>query len=159
MISAGSAVSDSSTAPSTDCSASRFCGGATGPSNVRPPPLAKLWPLVRSGALMGRPSLGRCPVAAGPSEGRSLLIPRTCRGVGAESLLLLGDDRLHRGDDAVRHLDVDHSRAHGADRLVEADVAAIDVDPARLLDRVDDVLRGDRAGQAAVLPPPGGGWP
>ena len=28
MISAGSAVSDSSTAPSTDCSASRFCGGA-----------------------------------------------------------------------------------------------------------------------------------
>src|SRR4051794_10681263 len=31
MISAGSAVSDSRTAPRTDCSASRFCGGVTGP--------------------------------------------------------------------------------------------------------------------------------
>ena len=51
MMSAGSAVSDSRTAPSTDCSASRFCGGATGPSGIRG---AGLWPLplvcVRSGA-------------------------------------------------------------------------------------------------------------
>ncbi len=30
MISAGSVVSDSSTAPRTDCSASRFWGGASG---------------------------------------------------------------------------------------------------------------------------------
>jgi hypothetical protein len=54
MINAGSAVSDSSTAPRTDCSASRFCGGVIGPSSARE------WPLlyVRSGALMGRPSLG-----------------------------------------------------------------------------------------------------
>ena len=52
MMSAGSAVSDSSTAPSTDCSASRFCGGATGPSGMRG---AGLWPLVvRSGMLTGR---------------------------------------------------------------------------------------------------------
>ena len=42
MISAGSAVSDSRTAPSTDCSASRFCGGASGPSGSAAPPLP--WP-------------------------------------------------------------------------------------------------------------------
>ena len=42
MISAGSAVSDSSTAPSTDCSASRFWGGVTAPSCPREWPLAGL---------------------------------------------------------------------------------------------------------------------
>ena len=57
MIRAGSAVSDSRTAPRTDCSASRFCGGAIGPP-LKPEP----WPFVRSGALIGRPSLG------GPSD-------------------------------------------------------------------------------------------
>ena len=36
MMSAGSAVSDSSTAPSTDCSASRFWGGAVGPLKAPP---------------------------------------------------------------------------------------------------------------------------
>ena len=55
MISAGSAVSDSSTAPSTDCSASRFCGGVTGPSKPRE------WPL--AGLCRGRSS--------GPTESRS----------------------------------------------------------------------------------------
>ena len=59
MISAGSAVSDSSTAPSTDCSASRFCGGVTGPSKPREWPLAGL----RSVALIG------------PTESRSRLRP------------------------------------------------------------------------------------
>ena len=50
MISAGSAVSDSRTAPRTDCAASRFCGGAIGPSGMR----GRAWPLVvRSGALIG----------------------------------------------------------------------------------------------------------
>src|SRR3954470_6480361 len=38
MISAGSVESDSSTAPSTDCSASRFCGGASGAA-LKPLPL------------------------------------------------------------------------------------------------------------------------
>src|SRR6185437_9293492 len=51
MISAGSAVSDSRTAPSTDCSASRFCGGATGPRPF-------VYPLVSACALIGRSSLG-----------------------------------------------------------------------------------------------------
>src|SRR6185295_12562562 len=51
MISAVSAVSDSRTAPSTDCSASRFCGGATGPRPF-------VYPLVSACALIGRSSLG-----------------------------------------------------------------------------------------------------
>src|SRR3954471_19068293 len=38
MISAGSVESDSNTAPSTDCSASRFCGGASGAA-LKPLPL------------------------------------------------------------------------------------------------------------------------
>ncbi len=56
MISAGSAVSESSTAPSTDCSASRFWGGAIGA-----PPKGLLFPLVWVGAVIGRSSLGRLP--------------------------------------------------------------------------------------------------
>ena len=56
MMSAGSAVSDSSTAPRTDCSASRFCGGAIGPSGRRGTALPLEW--VRSGMLTGQPSLG-----------------------------------------------------------------------------------------------------
>ena len=69
MISAGSAVSDSRTAPSTDCSASRFCGGATGPSGMRgtgewPLPLA--W--VRSGSAH----------AAGGVDPRSARSANTC---------------------------------------------------------------------------------
>ena len=50
MISAGSAVSDSRTAPSTDCSASRFCGGVIGPSAARG---GRGRCVVRSGALIG----------------------------------------------------------------------------------------------------------
>src|SRR4051794_20777091 len=102
MISAGSAVSDSSTAPSTDCSASRFWGGAIGPPRAGDP-----CPLVRSGALIGRPSLGRRPVALALSDGAFLLRPKICREVVAESgrsparaLLLLDDHRLDGRDDA-----------------------------------------------------------
>src|SRR5918998_6361739 len=74
MISAGSAVSDSSTAPRTDCSASRFCGGVVGPSN------GPEWPLVliRSGALTGRPSLG-------PGPARIRDSPAPCDEVLSES--------------------------------------------------------------------------
>src|SRR4051794_22803031 len=69
----------------------------------------------------------------------------------ASGLLLLADDGLHRRGDAVGDLDLDDAGADRLDRLLEADVAAIDVDAARLLDRVDDVLRGDGAEEAAVL--------
>src|SRR4051794_41686204 len=59
MISAGSAVSDNRTAPRTDCSASRFWGGVSGPSGMRGAP--PFWPLpwLRSKVVTGRPSLGR----------------------------------------------------------------------------------------------------
>src|SRR5919198_65098 len=153
MISAGSAVSESSTAPSTDCSASRFCGGAIGP--------LKPWdvcPLVRSGALIGRSSLGRRPVALAVPDGPFLLRPQICREVVAESgrspcraLLLLDDHRLDGRGDAGRDLDLDHPRADGLDRLAEADVVAVDRDAAGLLDRVRDVLRGHGAEEAALL--------
>ena len=52
---------------------------------------------------------------------------------------------------AVADLDRDHAGADRLDRLLEVDLAAVDVDAAGLLDRVDDVLRGDRAEQAAVV--------
>src|SRR3954454_7952113 len=160
MIRAGSAVSDSSTAPRTDCSASRFCGGATGPST---PPRARpstgeLWPLVRSGALMGRSSLGRRPVAQAGPAGPFLLRPENCREVVAkagrspsDALLLLDDHRLDGRDDAVGDLDLDHARANRLDRLAQTDVVAVDRQAAGLLDRVGDVLGRDGAEQAPVL--------
>ena len=174
MISAGSAVSDSRTAPSTDCSASRFCGGATGPSGmrgtaVRPLPLV----CVRSGVLIGAadPRIGRLrtyvPMAmiiaatSGRFGGRSAWAVRNSDGRSRRPPAT----RARRGCayfcsttmvltvavTPVVDLDDDHAGADGLDRLVEVDVAAVDRDAARLLDRVDDVLRGDRAEQAAVV--------
>src|SRR4051812_38257079 len=66
-------------------------------------------------------------------------------------LVLLDDHGLDGRDDAVLDLDLDHARPDGADRLLEVDLAAVDRDAAGLLDRVDDVLRRDRAEQAAVV--------
>src|SRR5687768_4467898 len=161
MISAGSAVSDSSTAPRTDCSASRFWGGATGPSGMRG---GGAWPLlVRSGVLTGEPSLGS-------GSDRTHVLPATCgnrsaRGArtrtaasrggrpaqsssrAAVRLLLLDHHGLDGGDDAVLDLDLDHAGADRLDRLLEPDVALVDRDAARLLDGVDDVLRRHRAEQ------------
>src|SRR3954470_4937806 len=152
MISAGSAVSDSRTAPSTDCSASRFCGGATGPSPF-------VYPLVSAGALIGRSSLGRRPdrtyvlrAWCGVNEEApgNPALRRVVRRTGGR-LLLLDDHRLDGRGDAVLDLDVDHAGADRADRLLEVDLAAVDRDPAGLLDRVGDVLRGDGREQAAVV--------
>src|SRR4051794_26718809 len=153
MISAGSAVSESRTAPSTDCSASRFWGGAIGPLRVGEP-----CPLVRSGALIGRASLGRRPVAPVGSSSPFLHPAEICREVGAKwkrspfgPLLLLDDHRLDGRDDARRDLDLDHARPDRLDRLAETDVVAVDRDAPGLLDGVRDVLRRDRAEQPAVL--------
>src|SRR3954447_22491001 len=160
MIRAGSAVSESRTAPRTDCSASRFCGGATGPSKRRPPPSSwgELWPLVRSGALIGRPSLGPGPVAQTRPSGPTLLRPQNCREAvtelargAAARLLLLDDHRLDGRRDAGRDLDDDHPRADGLDRLVEVDVAPVDRDAAGVVDRIGDVLRRDRSEESPVL--------
>ena len=164
MISAGSAVSDSRTAPSTDCSASRFCGGAIGPSGSRGA-LPLPWPLRDAvggahGAAESR--LARpdrtyvLPARRGVCRTRRERPPRgrpsgggSARGCGA--LLLLDDHGLDGRGDAVLDLDDDHARADGADRLLEVDLAAVDRDAAGLLDRVDDVLRRDGAEQAAVV--------
>ena len=55
-------------------------------------------------------------------------------------LLLVHDHGLDGCDHARGDLDLDHVRAKLPDRLLEADVALVDAKPARLLDRVDDLL-------------------
>src|SRR4051812_23381801 len=70
---------------------------------------------------------------------------------GALALLLLDHHGLDGRDDAVLDLDLDHARSDGADRLLEVDLATVDRDAARFLDRVHDVLRRDGAEQAAVV--------
>src|SRR5829696_6251652 len=172
MMSAGSAVSESRTAPRTDCSASRFCGGATGPSGMRG---GGAWPLVvRSGMLTGQPSLGAGSDRSNRTFVRIRDQPATCgnqsradcrkrerppRRAAARVSLLRAAVRLllldHHGLDgrghAVLDLDDDHARADGLDRLIEMDVALVDRDTARLLDRVHDVLRRDGAEEAPVV--------
>ena len=69
----------------------------------------------------------------------------------AAELLLLDDHRLDGRHHAVLDLDDDHVRADVADRLLEVDLALVDLDPARVADRVGDVLGGDRAEQASVV--------
>src|SRR3954471_17279152 len=62
-----------------------------------------------------------------------------------------GDDRLDLSRDALVHLDRDHVRPGRADRGLELDLPPVELQAARLLDRVDDVLRRDRAVQPPVL--------
>src|SRR6476661_7075903 len=69
-------------------------------------------------------------------------------------LLLLGNDRLDRGDGAVGKLDLDHEGADFAQRLLEADFAFIDAKVAGVAERVDDLLGADRPEQLAVLAGP-----
>ena len=161
MISVCSAVSDSSTAPRTDCSASRFCGGVTGPSRQ-----------ARSGGVAVAVGCGRGAHEA--AESRSRVGPNVRSAWNVRRFVR---EREGPPEAAVRYaaarcgaryfcsttmvltvavtpvgdLDDDHAGADGLDRLVEVDVAAVDRDAARLLDGVGDVLRGDRAEQAAVL--------
>ena len=66
-------------------------------------------------------------------------------------LLLLDDHRLDGRRDAVLDLDDDHVGPDVLDRLLEVDLAAVDLDAAGVLDRVGDVLVGDRAEQATVV--------
>ena len=56
-------------------------------------------------------------------------------------LLLLGDDRLDRGDGAVGELDLDHEGADFAQRLLEPHFAFVDPQVAGVAQRVDDLLR------------------
>src|SRR3954470_17983783 len=60
-------------------------------------------------------------------------------------------DCLDLGSNALVDLDRDHVRAGGPDRVLQLDLSLVELQPTRLLDRVDDVLRGDRAEQPAVV--------
>src|SRR5436305_925335 len=87
------------------------------------------------------------PERQGPARRRALGTT-VCDQVGARwapARLQLGDDGLDGRLDARGDLDGDHVRADGLDRLVEVDVPAVDPQAARLVDRVGDVLGGDRA--------------
>src|SRR3954471_8712927 len=61
------------------------------------------------------------------------------------------DDGLDLSGDSLVHLDRDHVRPGRADRIVELDLPLVELQAARLLDRLDDVLRRDRAEQPAVV--------
>src|SRR5829696_6050278 len=148
MISAGSAVSESRTAPRTDCSASRFCGGAVAVSPLR-------WSAIAIPAIESRSGIGGFGARARKLLRLSAELLRRASVARASldlaALLLFDDHRLDGRGDVVGDLDDDHARADGADRLVEVDLAAIDADAARLADGVDDVLRRDGAEQAPVV--------
>jgi hypothetical protein len=73
------------------------------------------------------------------------------RGASRKELLLFDDHRLDGRGDVVGDLDDHHARPDGLDRLVEVDLALVELDAAGLADRIDDVLRGDGAEQAAVV--------
>src|SRR5436309_2396783 len=62
-----------------------------------------------------------------------------------------GHDGLDGRGDTVVHLDRDHVRSRGLDRLLELDLAAVQLQSASLADGIDDLLRGDRAEQPAVV--------
>src|ERR687894_2470421 len=74
----------------------------------------------------------------------------SARAASGRGLLALDDHRLHRGGDALGDLHDDDVGADVLDRLVDVDLAPVDLDPARLFDRVGDVLVGHPAEQAAV---------
>src|SRR3954447_7488743 len=78
--------------------------------------------------------------------------PRSIRSRMMPAAPLGGVDHgLDRGGHAGGDLHDDHVRADRLDRLVEVHVTLVDRDAARVLDRVGDVLRRDRAEQATVL--------
>src|SRR2546421_4770742 len=62
-----------------------------------------------------------------------------------------GDDRLYLSGDALVDLDRDHVRTGRANRVIELHLPPVELQATSLLDRVDDVLRGDGAEQAAVV--------
>src|ERR1700712_5326848 len=90
---------------------------------------------------------GSLPDASGGTEmataAQATSWPGTWRRRSARSAS--GHDRLDGGGDALVHLDRDHVRAGRPDRVVELDLALVQLEPACLLDRVDDVLGGDGA--------------
>jgi hypothetical protein len=71
--------------------------------------------------------------------------------LAGSALLLFGDDRLDAGGRSASQLNLDHVGAGLVDRLLEADLAAVDLQTAGITNRVRDLLRRDRAEELAVL--------
>ena len=171
MISAGSAVSDSRTAPRTDCSASRFCGGAIGPSEPRaPPPLP--WPMA-VGAVGGAHGPTESRSASGRRRGSLRVLRCSFREIVTRPAQSWHDQRAASAAAVGKRmreryfcsttivLTVAVTPSSTSTSTIRVPTVRIGssrwtwrrsiVDPARLLDRVDDVLRRDGAEQAAVL--------
>ena len=84
--------------------------------------------------------------------GSAVLVERRYDCHVAEEAGLAGrDDGLDGRGDAIVHLDRDHVGSRVADRLLQVDLATVEPQAAGLADRVDDLLSGDRAEQAAVV--------
>src|SRR3954447_4178257 len=109
-------------APRTEVSASSFWGGSL--------------PEVSGGIEMATAD----QAMPGPGTGLARTEPSRC-----------GHDRLDLSRDSLVHLDRDHVRPGRADRILELDLPLVELQAARLLDRVDDVLRRDRAVQPPIL--------
>src|SRR5256885_15506379 len=120
--------------PRTDISASRSWGGAARPG--------------RSGAAgEARALSGGAAMASGRSYQRPRrACTRCCRSLRGtvsgpsqsrcETLLLVDDERLDRRRHVVGDLDDDHVGADVLDRLLEVDLPAVDLQPARVAGRV-----------------------
>src|SRR3954454_24317188 len=91
---------------------------------------------------------GSLPEVSGGTEMATATQATSWPGTGS---LAGRHDRLDLRGHALVHLDRDHVRAGGPDRVLELDLALVELEAARLLDRVDDVLRGDGAEQPAVV--------
>src|SRR3954451_15574390 len=109
-------------APRTDVSASSFWGGSL--------------PEVSGGIEMATAD----QAMPGPGTERAQAGPSLC-----------GHDGLDLSRDALVHLDRDHVRPGRADRILELDLPLVELQAARLLDRLDDVLRRDRPEQPPVV--------
>src|SRR5436190_7746265 len=114
-------------APRTDCSASRSWGGARGGSAM---------------------AIGRANVSAGAAaadEGSRYL-----RCFVTKLLLTLDDHRFHVGRGALGELDLDQVGADVTDRLLELDLALVDLQAARVADRIGNLGGRDRPVEAAI---------
>src|SRR3954453_7440884 len=149
MTSAYSVRSEMRIAPRTDISASRSCGGADRPARSDGRAARAV---SGGGGMAGERSYQRLRPPCTRSFRylrRSMSAPtQTARGAW---LLLVDDDRLDGRRDVVGDLHDDHVGADVLDRLLEVDLPAVELEPAGVADRVGDVLRGDRAEQAAVI--------
>src|SRR3954451_15980737 len=109
-------------APRTDVSASSFWGGSL--------------PEVSGGTEMATAD----QAMPGPGTGLAQAEPSGSR-----------NNRLDLSGDSLVHLDRDHVRPGRADRILELALPPVELQAARLLDRLDDVLRRDRAEQPPVV--------